>query len=101
MAHPIFGHKCFIDTLLTVLSYKRIKDVIFFYVLNGSHGWEKARWIIMGPIISSHQVEEYVLSAVVLGEDYLFLNWIYRAGWFVPIKDSIKANQVLPSRPCE
>lgn len=59
-------------------------------------GWARARWYLSAVLISLHQVEEYVLSSWALGDDYLFLNWIQRAGFYIPIRFSIFANQVLP-----
>jgi hypothetical protein len=39
-------------------------------------------------------MEEYVVSAWVLGDDFLFLNWFNRAGWTVSMRTAFVANQV-------
>jgi hypothetical protein len=59
-------------------------------------GDDLAFWVLGGLLISLHQVEEYVFWGMVKGESYWFMNWLYRSGFYCSIKNSFKANQILP-----
>jgi hypothetical protein len=52
------------------------------------------RFIASLPLLSlfAHQVEEYVLSPIVLGDQYHFLNWAYRIGMDISPTEVVTIN---------
>ena len=44
--------------------------------------------------LSAHQVEEYILSPMLLGEKYHFLEWAYRSGVYISPMEVATVNTI-------
>ena len=55
-----------------------LASFLSYYLYKRKH----ERFIASLPLLSlfAHQVEEYILSPIILGDQYHFLNWAYRIG---------------------
>ena len=42
--------------------------------------------------LASHQVEEYLVSPLILGAEYHFLNWAFDAGFYIPAASVVAVN---------
>ena len=76
--NPEFQHQ-YIQSMEIVFIVGFILALSFSYYL---HKKQNERFITSLPLLSlfAHQVEEYVLSPIILGDHYHFLNWAYRIG---------------------
>ena len=45
-------------------------------------------------VLASHQLEEYVLSPLMLGDKYHFLEWAYRSGVYISPIEVVTINSV-------
>ena len=45
-------------------------------------------------VLASHQLEEYVLSPLILGDKYHFLEWAYRSGVYISSIEVVTINSV-------
>ena len=76
--NPEFQHH-YIQSMEIVFIVGFILALSFSYFLKKK---QDERLIASLPLLSlfAHQVEEYVLSPIILGDYYHFLNWAYRIG---------------------
>ena len=76
--NPEFQHQ-YIQSMEIVFIVGLVLALSFSYYL---YKKQSERLIASLPLLSllAHQVEEYVLSPIILGDHYHFLNWAYRIG---------------------
>jgi hypothetical protein len=76
--NPEFQHQ-YIQSMEIVFVFGFILTLSFSYY---SYKKKNEHFITSLPLLSlfAHQVEEYVLSPIILGDHYHFLNWAYRIG---------------------
>ena len=72
--------------------YSRLYSCIIFFILPKKK--QDERLIASLPLLSlfAHQVEEYVLSPIILGDHYHFINWAYRIGMDISPTEVVTIN---------
>jgi len=88
--NPEFKHQ-YIQSIEIVFIVGFILALSFSYYL---YKKKNERLIASLPLLSlfAHQVEEYVLSPIILGDHYHFVNWAYRIGMDISPTEVVAIN---------
>ena len=85
------------STLLSMVENIFLASFIFFCTLVLYLYKNKSNYLITALplfVLASHQLEEYVLSPLILGDKYHFLEWAYRSGVYISPIEVITINSV-------
>ena len=85
------------SSLVSLMETIFIVAFIFSFTLAWYLYKNKSNYLITAlplPVLASHQLEEYVLSPLILGDKYHFLEWAYRSGVYISPIEVITINSV-------
>ena len=85
------------STLLSMVENIFLASFIFFCTLVLYLYKNKSNYLITALplfVLASHQLEEYVLSPLILGDKYHFLEWAYRSGVYISPIEVVTINTV-------
>ena len=85
------------STLLSMVENIFLASFIFFCTLVLYLYKNKSNYLITALplfVLASHQLEEYVLSPLILGDKYHFLEWAYRSGVYISPIEVVTINTI-------